>query len=65
MYLRTPKRYSPKRRRRRLFSLKWLPLYLIAPIIIVIGAVVYDQRAQISPLVDEYLQAQVRQAFEP
>ncbi len=48
MYLRTPKRYTVKGSKRPLISLRWLWLYLLAPIVIVVGALAWDMRADLS-----------------
>jgi len=55
MYLRTPKRYSGRDDRKRLISLKWLWLYLIAPVILVAAVLVWDNRATISPRIGEQI----------
>ncbi|MBX3083308.1 MAG: tetratricopeptide repeat protein [Anaerolineae bacterium] len=51
MYLRTPKRYQAKGRRRYLFNFKWLWLYLLAPLIIVPASLAYYYRAELAPIV--------------
>jgi lipoprotein NlpI len=51
VYLRTPKRYTARNNkgsRRPLISLRWLWLYLLAPIVIVIGAMSWNFRVPIS-----------------
>src|SRR5579862_1470411 len=53
MYLRTPKKYSGRDSRKRLISLRWLWLYLLAPVVIIGAVLVYDYRDQLGPqLVD-------------
>ncbi len=48
MYLKTPKRYTPKGSKRPLISLRWLWLYLLAPVVIVIGALAWNFRSDIT-----------------
>jgi tetratricopeptide (TPR) repeat protein len=52
MYLKTPKRYSGKRNRPRLISLRWWWLYLLTAIVVVVGAFIWDQRDAIRPIVE-------------
>jgi len=47
MYLRTPKRYAGKDPRRRIVNLKWLWLYLLAPLVLVLAVLAWDYRAPI------------------
>ena len=49
MYLRTPKRYQTGHRRRHLFSLRWVWLWLLTPLIVAGGWLVYQQRDQFGP----------------
>ena len=49
MYLRTPKRYQAKGRRRHLFNFtKWIWLYVLAPVILIPAVLAYNNRAQLS-----------------
>ncbi|MHB8628544.1 MAG: tetratricopeptide repeat protein [Aggregatilineales bacterium] len=48
MYLHTPKRYTRKGSRPRLISLRWLWLYLLAPVVIIAGALAWDFRDSLS-----------------
>ncbi len=48
MYLRTPKRYTAKGSKKPLISLRWLWLYLLAPIVVVISALAWDNRGDLS-----------------
>ncbi len=48
MQIRTPKRYTGKARRKPIISLRWLWLYLLAPVVIIGGALAWDYRDQIS-----------------
>src|SRR5512133_1315786 len=48
MYLRTPKRYTAKGSKRRLISLKWLWLYLLAPVILIPAVLIWDYRDTLS-----------------
>lgn len=48
MYLRTPKRYTRRGSKPRLISLRWLWLYLLAPVVIVVSALAWDFRDSLS-----------------
>lgn len=58
MYLRTPKRYS-KKRKRRLINLRWLWLYLLTPVVLFIGAGVINQREMFQAPIDAFFQARM------
>ncbi len=63
MYLRTPKRYQPGRRRRlHLFSTRWLWLWILTPLVILGGWFVYEQRDQLGPPVRQFISDTVDQA---
>jgi tetratricopeptide (TPR) repeat protein len=53
MYLRTPKRYTAKGQRRRLLNLRWLWLYLVAPLILIPSVLAWQFRDQLIPRVGE------------
>ncbi len=55
MYLRTPKRYQPNHRRRHLFSLRWLWLWIITPIVLVGGWLIYQNADQLGPPVRDFV----------
>lgn len=67
MYLKTPKRYSAKRRRRNLFNLTWLWLYLLAPVVIIAAALAWDLRAPLSKGILDWTNKNVKppQLFAP
>jgi tetratricopeptide (TPR) repeat protein len=44
MYLRTPKRYKSRTNGRLVNSWRWLPLWLLAPLVIYLGLYVYNNR---------------------
>src|SRR5579864_1234759 len=52
MYLRTPKRYTRRGSKPRLISLRWLWLYLLAPVVIIAGALAWDFRDPLSQQVN-------------
>jgi len=54
MQLRTPKRYTVKGSRRPLINLKWLWLYITAPILILIAVVIWDYRQPIGDVVGQW-----------
>jgi len=51
MYLRTPKRYTEKGKRRSLINLRWLWLYILAPVVLIPALLIWDFRDQIRPIV--------------
>jgi len=53
MYLRTPKRYSPKGRRRSFISLRWAWLWVLTPVIVLAGIQIYQLRDQLGPPMQE------------
>lgn len=59
MYLRTPKRYQSKKRRIHLFSLKWLWLWILTPVVVVAGYLIYENRAQIAPPMIDFIENSV------
>lgn len=60
MYLRTPKRYTVKGRRRRLLNLRWLWLYLVAPVILIPSVLAWQFRDTISPQISAWVNRNVR-----
>jgi tetratricopeptide (TPR) repeat protein len=59
MYLRTPKRYTA-RRRVHLLNLRWLWLYLLAPLIIIPAALAWNYREPISQSIGEWTQRNIQ-----
>ncbi|HLU12262.1 MAG TPA: tetratricopeptide repeat protein [Oceanobacillus sp.] len=56
MYLRTPKRYQVGRRpKRHLFSTRWLWLWILTPIVVVLGWQVYERREEFGPPVQAFV----------
>src|SRR5258706_5845699 len=53
MYLRTPKRYTAKGQRRRLLNLRWLWLYILAPLILIPSVIAWQYRDELIPRVGE------------
>ncbi len=53
MYLKTPKRYAKGKQRRSPISLRWLWLWILTPIVIVVGVQLYKRRAEFSPPVQQ------------
>lgn len=63
MYLRTPKRYQVGRRpRRHLFSTRFLWLWILTPIIVVLGWQVYERRDEFGPPVVSFVNNMVNSA---
>src|SRR5215831_7158870 len=59
MYLRTPKRYTAKGTRRgcgSFINLRWLWLYLVAPIVLIPALLVWDYREPIGHGIENILQ---------
>ncbi len=54
MYLRTPKRYQPGHKRRHLFSLKWLWLWLLTPLVVAAGWYIYQEQDTLGPPVRDF-----------
>jgi tetratricopeptide (TPR) repeat protein len=52
MYLRTPKRYT-RGRKRSPISLRWLWLWILTPIVVVLGVTIYNNRATLGPPVHQ------------
>lgn len=65
MYLRTPKRYSGKGKRRFLVNWRWLWLYLLAPVIIIPAALVWQNRATLSQSVSQWADEHIRIELNP
>lgn len=61
MYLRTPKQYT-KRGRRRHFSFKWLWLWIVAPVLIFIGVGIYQMRDLFIPQISRAIENVVQNA---
>src|SRR5689334_256823 len=53
MYLKTPKRYSKGQQRRSPISLRWLWLWILTPIVIVVGVQLYKRREEFAPPVQQ------------
>src|SRR5512142_1227666 len=65
MYLRTPKRYTTKGRRRRLINLRWLWLYLLAPVIIIPATLAWQNRETLSRNISNLFETYVPSNFNP
>jgi tetratricopeptide (TPR) repeat protein len=67
MYLRTPKRYTQRGRKRGLINLRWLWLYLIAIPIIGIAALAWNFRADLSRQIGTWADRNIKppQLFAP
>ncbi len=65
MYLRTPKRYRPGRRPKRyVFSTRWLWLWIVTPLAVIIGSQLYDQRDLLVPQVNAVVNSMVNTASD-
>jgi tetratricopeptide (TPR) repeat protein len=65
VYLRTPKRYRPgKRPKRYVFSLRWLWLWILTPLAVVVGSQLYDQRDLLVPQVNSVVNSMVNTASD-
>ena len=63
MYLRTPKRYQVGRRpKRHLFSMRWLWLWILTPIIVFLGWQLYERREEFGPPVQAFVDSLVNDA---
>ncbi len=63
MYLRTPKRYRGGQRR-SIISLRWLWLWILTPLVVIVGLQVYNNRETYIPVVRESLAGLVNSAQE-
>jgi tetratricopeptide (TPR) repeat protein len=65
VYLRTPKRYRPgKRPKRYVFSMRWLWLWILTPLVVIVGSQLYDQRDLLVPQVNQVLNSVVNSASD-
>lgn len=55
MHLRTPKRYRPGFHERRVVNTRWLWLWIIAPIGIVGGILLYNNRNELAPPIETFI----------
>ncbi|MCC7448288.1 MAG: tetratricopeptide repeat protein [Anaerolineae bacterium] len=55
MYLRTPKRYTEKGKRRSLINLHWLWLYILTPVVLIPALILWDYRDEIRPIVGQMI----------
>jgi tetratricopeptide (TPR) repeat protein len=62
MYLKTPKRYRPGYKERRVLNLKWLWLWILTPIIVFVGIQLYERRDAITPPIEQFIQQRVSDA---
>lgn len=63
MYLKTPKRYRVGHKpKRHLFSLRWLWLWILTPIILFLGWQVYERRDEFGPPVQSFVDNLVNSA---
>ncbi len=60
MYLKTPKRYSKGKQRRSPLSLRWLWLWVLTPIVLVVGIQLYKRRAEFAPPVQEAISSVIQ-----
>ncbi|NDJ59548.1 MAG: tetratricopeptide repeat protein [Chloroflexi bacterium] len=60
MYLRVPKKYQARKRPRRyLFSKRWLWLWILTPLVVIAGQLIYEQRDTLSPQVVNWIEDRV------
>lgn len=64
MYLKTPKKYAAKSRR-RLLNLKWLWLYILFPVIVIPAALAWQFRVPISTSIGEWVGRNLKMEFNP
>jgi tetratricopeptide (TPR) repeat protein len=60
MYLRTPKRYTKKGMRRNLLNLRWLWLYLLAPVILIPSVLAWQFRDSLGGQIGDWVNRHVR-----
>lgn len=61
MYLKTPKRYT-RGQRRSIISMRWLWLWLLTPVVVFVGIQLYNNRANLSPQVQEAISSVIDNA---
>ncbi len=57
MYLRTPRRYTPKGRRRSSINLRWLWLYILVPLLLIPLVLVWDYRDVVRNEIDAWIRS--------
>lgn len=62
MYLRTPKRYQPQKRRVHMFSMRWLWLWILTPIVAGVGYLIYSNADTIGPQIRDVVSETVNRA---
>lgn len=63
MYLKTPKRYQPRRKpQRHMVSSRWLWLWVLTPLVVLAGWQVYQRQDQFGPPVREFINQAVDDA---
>lgn len=65
MYLRTPKRYTAKGRRRYLLNLRWLWLYILFPVVLIPLLLLWNARAEISQSISEWTARNIKININP
>ncbi|MBO9309419.1 MAG: tetratricopeptide repeat protein [Chloroflexi bacterium] len=65
MYLRTPKRYTAKGRRRYLFNLRWLWLYILFPIALIPLLLIWNEREMLSQRIGDWASRNIRIDLNP
>jgi tetratricopeptide (TPR) repeat protein len=55
MYLRTPRRYTPKGRRRNPINLRWLWLYILVPLLLIPLVLIWDYRDVLRDEIDVWI----------
>ncbi len=65
MYLRTPKRYTAKGKRRYLFNLGWLWLYILFPILLIPLLLIWNQRELVSQYVGDWASRNIKIDLNP
>jgi tetratricopeptide (TPR) repeat protein len=61
MYLRTPKRYS-RGQKRSPVSLRWVWLWLLTPVVVIVGIQIYNHRDEIAPPIHQAINSLVNNA---
>jgi tetratricopeptide (TPR) repeat protein len=57
MYLRTPRRYTPKGQRRRSINLRWLWLYILVPVLLIPLVLAWDYRDVLRNDIDAWIRS--------
>lgn len=65
MYLRTPKRYTAKGKRRYLLNLRWLWLYILFPVVLIPLLLLWNNRENLSSNLGDWANRNIKIELNP